>query len=171
MPIKQRISPCLWFDGQAEEAANFYVSIFENARITAVSRYTEAGPGSNGSVMAIGFELDGQAFTALNGGPMFKFTEAVSMIVHCETQAEVDHYWEKLSAGGQPGRCAWLKDKFGLSWQVVPTALIELLQDKDAAKSARVMRAMLAMTKIDIASLRRAYDGTPTLPSAARKGG
>jgi predicted 3-demethylubiquinone-9 3-methyltransferase (glyoxalase superfamily) len=167
MPIKQRISPCLWFDGEAEDAANFYVSIFKDARITAVSRYSEAGPGPKGSVMAIGFDLDGQAFTALNGGPMFKFTEAVSMIVHCETQAEVDHYWEKLSAGGQPGRCAWLKDKFGVSWQVVPTALLELLQDKDAARSARVMQAMLAMTKIDIATLRRAYDGSPH-PSAAR---
>jgi len=109
--------------------------------------------------MAIGFELDGQEFTALNGGPMFKFTEAISMIVHCETQAEVDDYWEKLSAGGQPGRCAWLKDRFGVSWQVVPTALIELIQDNDAAKSARVMQAMLAMTKIDIAGLRRAYEG------------
>jgi predicted 3-demethylubiquinone-9 3-methyltransferase (glyoxalase superfamily) len=159
MPIKQRISPCLWFDGQAEEAANFYVSIFKNSRITAVSRYGEAGPRPKGSVMVVGFELDGQSFTALNGGPMFKFTEAVSMIVHCETQAEVDHYWEKLSAGGQPGRCAWLKDKFGVSWQVVPTALIELKQDKDAAKSARVMQAMLQMTKIDVAGLRRAYEG------------
>jgi predicted 3-demethylubiquinone-9 3-methyltransferase (glyoxalase superfamily) len=161
MPIKQRISPCLWFDGEAEDAANFYVSIFKDARITAVSRYGEAGPGPKGSVMAIGFELDGQAFTALNGGPMFKFTEAVSMIVHCETQTEVDHYWDKLSAGGQPGRCAWLKDKFGVSWQVVPSALIELMQDKDAARSARVMQAMLAMTKIDIATLRRAYESAP----------
>jgi predicted 3-demethylubiquinone-9 3-methyltransferase (glyoxalase superfamily) len=159
MPIKQRISPCLWFDGQAEEAANFYVSIFKNSRITAVSRFGEAGPGPKGGVMAIGFNLDGQAFTALNDRPVFKFTEAISMMVHCETQAEVDHYWEKLSAGGQPGRCAWLKDKFGVSWQVVPTALIELMQDKDAAKSARVMQAMLAMTKIDIAGLQRAYDG------------
>jgi len=159
MPIEQRISLCLWFDGQAEEAANFYVSIFNNSKITAVSRYGEAGPGPKGSVMVIGFELDGRAFTALNGGPMFKFTEAISMIVHCETQAEVDYYWEKLSAGGQEGRCAWLKDKFGVSWQIVPTALIELMQDKDAAKSARVMRAMLQMTKIDIAGLRRAYEG------------
>jgi predicted 3-demethylubiquinone-9 3-methyltransferase (glyoxalase superfamily) len=107
----------------------------------------------------VGFELDGQAFTALNGGPMFKFTEAISMIVHCDTQAEVDYYWEKLSAGGQPGRCAWLKDKFGVSWQIVPTALIQLMQDKDTAKSARVMQAMLQMTKIDIAGLQRAYDG------------
>jgi predicted 3-demethylubiquinone-9 3-methyltransferase (glyoxalase superfamily) len=159
MPITQKISPCLWFDGQAEEAANFYVSIFKNARITAVSRYRGAGPGPKGGVMVVGFELDEQAFTALNGGPMFKFTEAISLIVHCETQAEVDHYWERLSAGGQPGRCAWLKDKFGVSWQVVSTALIELMQDKDPAKSARVMQAMLQMTKIDIAGLRRAYEG------------
>ena len=159
MPIKQRISPCLWFDNQAEEAVNFYVSTFKNSKITAVSRYGEAGPGPKGSVVVVGFELDGQSFTALNGGPMFKFTEAISMVVHCETQAEVDYYWEKLSAGGQPGRCAWLKDKFGVSWQIVPTALIELLQDKDAAKSARVMKAMLQMTKIDIAGLQRAYEG------------
>ena len=159
MPIKRRISPCLWFDGEAEEAANFYVSIFKNSRITAVSRYGDAGPGPKGSVMVIGFELDGQAFTGLNGGPMFKFTEAISMIVHVETQAEVDFYWEKLSTDGQAGRCAWLKDKFGVSWQIVPTALIELMQDKDAAKSARVMQAMLQMTKIDIAGLQRAYDG------------
>jgi len=149
----------LWFDGQAEDAANFYVSIFRNSRITAVSRCGEAGPGPKGSVMVVSYELDGQAFTALNGGPMFKFTEAISMIVHCETQAEVDHYWEKLSAGGQPGRCAWLKDKFGVSWQVVPTALIELMQDNDPAKSARVVQAMLQMTKIDIAVLQRAYQG------------
>lgn len=159
MEIKQRISPCLWFDGQAEEAANFYVSVFKNARITAVSRYGEAGPGPNGSVMVVGFELDGQSFTALNGGPMFKFTEAISMVVHCETQAEVDYYWEKLSAGGPAGRRAWLKDKFGVSWQIVPTPLIELMQVKDASRSARVMKAMLQMTKIDIASLQRAYQG------------
>jgi len=159
MPIERRISLCLWFDGQAEEAVNFYVSIFKNSKVMAVSRYGEVGPGPKGSVMVVGFELDGQAFTALNGGPMFKFTEAISIIVHCETQAEVDDYWEKLSAGGQEGRCAWLKDKFGVSWQIVPTALIELLQDKDATKSARVMRAMIQMTKIDIAGLRRAYEG------------
>jgi predicted 3-demethylubiquinone-9 3-methyltransferase (glyoxalase superfamily) len=158
MPIKQRISSCLWFDGQAEEAANFYVSIFKNSKITAVSRYGDAGPGPKGGVMVVGFELDRQAFTALNGGPMFKFTEAISMIVHCDTQAEVDYYWEKLSASGQPGRCAWLKDKFGVSWQIVPTALIQLMQDKDTARSARVMQAMLKMTKIDIAGLQRAYE-------------
>lgn len=160
MTVKQRISPCLWFDGQAEEAANFYVSIFKNSKITTVSRCGEAGPGPKGSAMVVGFELDGQAFTGLNGGPMFKFTEAISMVVHCETQAEVDHYWEKLSAGGETGRCAWLKDKFGVSWQIVPTALIELMQGKDPAKSARVMQAMLKMTKIDIAGLQRAYDGS-----------
>jgi predicted 3-demethylubiquinone-9 3-methyltransferase (glyoxalase superfamily) len=159
MPIKQRISPCLWFDGRAEEAANFYVSVFKNSRITAVSRYGEAGPGPKGSVMVVELELDGQSFTALNGGPMFKFTEAISMVVRCETQAEVDYYWEKLSAGGQEGRCAWLKDKFGVSWQIVPTALIELMQAKDARKSAHVMKAVLQMTKIDIARLRRAYEG------------
>ena len=159
MAIKQRITSCLWFDGQAEEAAKFYVAIFKNSRITAVSRYGDAGPGPKGSVMTVAFELDGQSFVGLNGGPTFKFTEAISMIVHCETQAEVDYYWEKLSIGGQPGRCAWLKDKFGVSWQVVPDALIELMQDKDAAKSARVMQAMLQMTKIDIAGLRRAYEG------------
>src|SRR5215467_10198380 len=159
MPVKHGIAPFLWFDGQAEEAANFYISIFRNSRITAVSRCGEAGPGPKGSVMVVSFELDGRAFTALNGGPMFKFTEAISMIVHCETQVEVDHYWETLSAGGQPGRCAWLKDKFGVSWQVVPTALIELMQDNDPAKSARVVQAMLQMTKIDIAVLQRAYQG------------
>jgi len=160
MTVKQRISPCLWFDGQAEEAANFYVSIFKNSKITTVSRCGEAGPGPKGSAMVVGFELDGQAFTGLNGGPMFKFTEAISMVVHCETQAEVDQYWEKLSAGGETSRCAWLKDKFGVSWQIVPTALIELMQGKDPAKSARVMQAMLKMTKIDIAGLQRAYDGS-----------
>ncbi len=159
MPIKQRISPCLWFDGQAEEAANFYISVFKNSRITAVSRYGDAGPGPKGSVMVVGLELDGQSFTALNGGPMFKFTEAISMVVDCETQAEVDYYWGKLSAGGQEGRCAWLKDRFGVSWQIVPTALIELMKANDARKSARVMKAMLQMSKIDIAGLQRAYEG------------
>jgi predicted 3-demethylubiquinone-9 3-methyltransferase (glyoxalase superfamily) len=158
MPIKQRITPCLWFDGQAEEAANFYVSVFENSRITAVSRYGDAGPGPKGSVMTIGFELDGQAFTGLNGGPQFKFTEAISLIVNCETQAELDHYWEKLSAGGQEVQCGWLKDKFGVSWQIVPAALWELVQDKDPAKSQRVMAALMQMTKLDIAKLKQAYD-------------
>jgi predicted 3-demethylubiquinone-9 3-methyltransferase (glyoxalase superfamily) len=150
----QKITPCLWFDGQAEDAANFYVSIFKNSRITAVSRYGDAGPGPKGSVMTVAFELDGQSFTGLNGGPMFKFTEAISMIVNCETQNEVDHYWGKLSAGGKTQQCGWLKDKFGVSWQIVPTALVELMCDKDPAKSQRAMQAMLQMTKIDIARLR-----------------
>ena len=160
MPIKQRITPFLWFDGQAEAAANLYVSTFPNSRITATTRHGDAGPGAKGSVMTIGFELDGQSFTGLNGGPIFKFTEALSLVVHCETQAEVDHYWERLIAdGGKPSQCAWLKDKFGVSWQIVPNALIELLQDKEPAKATRVMRAMLQMTKIDIAKLKAAHRG------------
>ena len=158
MPIKQRITPCLWFDGQAEEAAYFYASVFDNSRITAVSRYGDAGPGPKVSVMTIGFELDGQAFTGLNGGPQFKFTEAISLIVNCETQAELDHCWEKLSAGGQEVQCGWLKDKFGVSWQIVPAALWELVQDKDPVKSQRVMAALMQMTKLDIAKLKQAYD-------------
>jgi predicted 3-demethylubiquinone-9 3-methyltransferase (glyoxalase superfamily) len=157
MPIKQRITPFLWFDGQAEEAANFYVSIFPNSKVCATSRYGEAGPGPKGSVMTVAFDLDGLSFTALNGGPMFRFTEAISLVVHCETQAEVDHYWDKLSAGGQQVQCGWLKDKYGLSWQIVPDALIELVQDKDPAKSQRVMAAMMQMKKIDIAGLKAAY--------------
>jgi predicted 3-demethylubiquinone-9 3-methyltransferase (glyoxalase superfamily) len=156
MPIKQRITPFLWFDGQAEEAANFYVSIFPNSKVSLTSRYGEAGPGPKGSVMTIAFDLDGLSFTALNGGPMFKFTEAISLVVHCETQAEVDHYWDKLSAGGQQVQCGWLKDKYGLSWQIVPNALMELVQDKDPAKSQRVMAAMMQMKKIDIAGLKAA---------------
>jgi predicted 3-demethylubiquinone-9 3-methyltransferase (glyoxalase superfamily) len=156
MPIKQRITPFLWFDGQAEEAANFYVSIFPNSKVSSTSRYGEAGPGPKGSVMTIAFNLDGLSFTALNGGPMFKFTEAISLVVHCETQAEVDHYWDKLSAGGQQVQCGWLKDRYGLSWQIVPDALIELVQDKDPAKSQRVMAAMMQMKKIDIAGLKAA---------------
>ena len=154
-----KISPFLWFDTQAEEAANFYTSIFKNSKVGKIARYPEGAPADKGSVMTVAFTIDGKEFTALNGGPMFKFTEAISMIVHCETQVEVDHYWETLSAGGQPGRCAWLKDKFGVSWQVVPRALIELMQDNDPAKSARVVQAMLQMTKIDIAVLQRAYQG------------
>jgi predicted 3-demethylubiquinone-9 3-methyltransferase (glyoxalase superfamily) len=159
MTIKQRIAPCLWFDGRAEEAAHHYVSIFKNARITAVSRYGDAGPGPKGGVMTVGFELDGLAFTALNGGPMFTFTEAISMIVNCETQAEIDHYWDRLGEGGQPGQCGWLKDRFGLSWQIVPIALVEMVQDENPARSQRVMAATLKMTKLDIARLKRAYEG------------
>ncbi len=141
-------------------AANLYVSIFPNSRITSTTRYGEAGPGPKGDVMTVGFELDGQRFTGLNGGPMFKFTEAISLVVHCETQAEVERYWEALTAdGGKPGQCAWLKDKFGLSWQIVPNALIELLGDKDPVKAARVMQAMLQMTRIDVAKLQAAHAG------------
>lgn len=155
----RKITPFLWFDGQAEEAANLYVSLFGNSRILTVTRCGDAGPGPKGTVMTIAFELDGQAFIALNGGPQFKFTEAVSLFVNCETQEEVDHLWEKLSAGGSKERCGWLKDKFGLSWQIVPAALSEMLRDQDAAKSKRVMEAMLRMQKIDIGVLKQAYDG------------
>jgi predicted 3-demethylubiquinone-9 3-methyltransferase (glyoxalase superfamily) len=154
-----KITPFLWFDGCAEEAANFYVAIFKNSRVGKVLRYGDAGPGPAGSVMTVDFELDGQPFAVVNGGPIFKFTEATSFVVHCETQAEVDEYWEKLSAGGQPGQCGWLKDKFGLSWQVVPTVLLELLSGSDDAKRQRVMRAMFTMTKLDIARLKEAAEG------------
>jgi predicted 3-demethylubiquinone-9 3-methyltransferase (glyoxalase superfamily) len=154
-----KITPFLWFDDQAEEAVNLYTSIFKNSKIKEVSRYGEAGPGPAGSVMVVRFELDGQEFSALNGGPEFKFTEAVSFVVNCETQAEVDMYWEKLSAGGEESQCGWLKDKFGLSWQVVPTALSELASDPDPAKSQRVIQAMLQMRKIVIADLQRASEG------------
>ena len=155
----QKISPFLWFDDQAEEAVTFYVSVFKNSRIGKVTRYGEAGPGPAGSVMVAEFELEGLHFTALNGGPMFKFTEAISMSIDCKDQAEVDHFWNKLSEGGQPGQCGWLKDKFGLSWQVVPEALPRLLGDADFAKAGRVMQAMLQMTKIDVARLEAAYAG------------
>src|SRR5215813_8769061 len=150
----QKITPFLWFDNQAEEAVNFYTSIFKNSKILTVTRYGDTGPGSKGSVMTIAFQLEGQEFTALNGGPHFKFTEAVSFVVHCQSQQEVDEYWEKLSAGGKESQCGWLKDKFGLSWQIVPDVLIELLGDKDPAKAQRVMKAMLQMTKIDIQKLK-----------------
>jgi predicted 3-demethylubiquinone-9 3-methyltransferase (glyoxalase superfamily) len=157
--MMQKISPFLWFDDQAEEAVTFYVSVFKNSRIGKVTRYGEAGPGPAGSVMVAEFELEGLHFTALNGGPMFKFTEAISMSIDCKDQAEVDHFWNKLSEGGQPGQCGWLKDKFGLSWQVVPEALPRLLGDADFAKAGRVMQAMLQMTKIDVARLEAAYAG------------
>lgn len=154
----QKITPFLWFDNQAEEAATFYTNIFPHSKITAIARYGEASPGPAGSVMTIAFELNGQEFTALNGGPIFKFNEAISFYVHCETQEEVDYYWEVLSAGGETGQCGWLKDKFGISWQIVPIALGELLSDPDAAKAKRVTQAMLKMTKLDIQTLKRAYD-------------
>ena len=165
MRDRQRITPCLWFDDQAEEAAKFYTSIFKNSKIVHVSRYGEAGKEVHGrpagSVMVATFELDGQAFTALNGGPVFKFNEAVSFQVDCETQEDVDYYWEKLSAGGdeKAQQCGWLKDRYGVSWQVVPRVLIELLSDTDYQKSQKVMKAMLQMKKIDIAGLRRAAAG------------
>jgi len=155
----QKITPFLWFDDQAEEAANFYVSVFKNSKVTSIARYGDAGPGPKGMAMTVAFTLDGQQFVGLNGGPQFPFTEAVSFVVNCETQEEVDRFWEKLSAGGAPKQCGWLKDRYGLSWQIVPTELSKLLQDKDARKSQRVMKAMLQMSKIDIAALKNAYDG------------
>lgn len=155
----QKISTFLWFDDKAEEAANFYVSLFKNAKVKSVSRYGEAGPGPKGSAMTVSFELEGQEFTALNGGPHYKFTPAVSLFVNCETQEEVDELWEKLSAGGRKDRCGWLQDKYGLSWQIIPTALMRLMSGPDPKKSARVMKAMLQMDKIDIRRLQQAYDG------------
>ena len=163
MPLAQKITPCLWFDRQAEEAARFYTAIFPNSRTTAVSHYGEAGREVHGmpagTVMTVAFELDGQGFTALNGGPVFKFNEAISFQIDCETQKDVDYYWEKLSAGGDPKaqQCGWLKDRYGVSWQVVPRILLEMLKDPDHARSQRVMQAMLQMKKIDIAELERAY--------------
>jgi predicted 3-demethylubiquinone-9 3-methyltransferase (glyoxalase superfamily) len=148
----KKITPFLWFDDQAEEAMNFYVSIFKNSKVLSVS------PGPNGKAFTVTFELEGQEFTALNGGPLFKFTEAISLFVNCETQAEVDELWKKLSAGGEESQCGWLKDRYGLSWQIVPTVLGELLGDPDPVKSQRVMQAMLQMKKIDIAGLKRAYE-------------
>ena len=155
----QKVTPFLWFDNQAEEAANFYVSIFKNSKINHVARYGDAGPGPKGSVMVVSFQLEGQPFTALNGGPQFKFTEAVSFVVDCKSQEEVDHFWDKLSAGGKTQACGWLKDKYGLSWQIVPTVLMELVSDPDREKSNRVMQAMMQMTKIDIAKLQQAAAG------------
>jgi predicted 3-demethylubiquinone-9 3-methyltransferase (glyoxalase superfamily) len=155
----KHITPFLWFDKDAEEAANFYVSVFPNSKIGSVARYGEAGPGEAATVMTVEFELDGQRFVALNGGPQYKFTEAVSFVVNCETQDEVDDYWEKLSEGGEQRPCGWLKDRYGLSWQVVPTVLPELLTDPDPEKAQRVMSAMLQMRKIEIEPLRRGYAG------------
>ncbi len=154
----QRITPFLWFDTQAEEAARHYVSIFTNSKIVGVSRYGEAGPGPRGSVMTVTFELGGQRFIALNGGPHFKFTEAISFSVDCKTQKEVDELWKRLSEGGEEGQCGWLKDKYGLSWQINPTILGKMLGDRDPKKARRVMEAMLKMKKIDIARLKQAYD-------------
>lgn len=154
----QTITPFLWFDGQAEEAMNFYTSIFKNSKAGRVTRFGEGGPAPKGTVISTTFQLNGQEFMALNGGPQFKFTEAISFFVSCETQEEVDEVWEKLSAGGTKSRCGWLKDKFGVSWQIIPTALGQMLQDKDPEKSKRVMQAMLQMGKIDIQTLKQAYE-------------
>ena len=156
---KQKITPFLWFDGKAEEAMNFYVSIFKNSKVVQLTRYADAGPGPKGTVMSAIFQLEGQEFYALNGGPQFRFSPAISLFVNCETQQEVDELWEKLSAGGKTNRCGWLDDKFGVTWQIIPTTLGRLLQDKDAAKANRVMKAMMQMDKIDIARLQQAYDG------------
>jgi predicted 3-demethylubiquinone-9 3-methyltransferase (glyoxalase superfamily) len=165
MPTVSRITPCLWFDNQAEEAARFYTSIFKNSKIGTITRYGEAGKEIHGkppgTVLTVAFELDGQPLTALNGGPIFKFNEAISLQVHCESQEDVDYYWDKLSAGGDPNaqQCGWLKDKYGLSWQIVPRVLVEMLSDPDQTKSQRAMQAMFKMKKLDIAELRRAYAG------------
>jgi len=153
----QKISPFLWFDGNAEEAVNFYVSIFKDSKILNLSRYGEAGPGPKGSVMSATFQLHGQEFIALNGGPHFKFTPAISFFVHCQTQEEVDELWEKLSAGGRKDRCGWLTDKYGLSWQIIPDVLGKMLNDPDKEKSKRVMTAMLQMQKIEVKKLEQAY--------------
>jgi len=152
----QKITPFLWFDGNAEEAANYYISIFKNSKMGKISRYGEAGPGPKGSAMSVTFQIEGQEFFALNGGPQFKFTPAISFFVNCETQQEVDDLWEKLSAGGRTDRCGWLQDKFGVSWQIIPTVLGQLLGDKDPQRAKRAMQAMLQMTKIDIKKLQQA---------------
>jgi len=163
MAMRQKITPFLWFESQAEEAAAFYTSIFQNSRILATTRYDEAAARAAGrpvgSVLTVAFELEGQNFTALNGGPVFKFTEAISFVVNCEAQTEVDHYWDRLSAGGQEVQCGWLKDRFGVSWQIVPSILPEMLQDRDPEKAKRVMAAMLMMKKLSIEGLKKAYEG------------
>jgi predicted 3-demethylubiquinone-9 3-methyltransferase (glyoxalase superfamily) len=157
--MQQKIVPNLWFDTEAEEAAEFYTSVFENSRIVNVTHYTEAGPREEGMVMTVEFELDGQRFVGINGGPEFKFDEAVSLAIECEDQEEIDYFWQRLTDGGEESQCGWLKDRYGLSWQVVPDVLIEMLQSKDPEKSKRAMAAMLKMRKLDIAALQQAYDG------------
>jgi predicted 3-demethylubiquinone-9 3-methyltransferase (glyoxalase superfamily) len=159
--MQQRITPSLWFDTEAEEAADFYTSVFKNSRLVGVTHYTEAGPREPGTVMSVEFELDGQRLVGINGGPQFTFSEAVSLQVNCETQDEVDYYWERLSDGGEEGPCGWLKDRYGLSWQVVPTGMDELFTDPDPERAKRAMEAMLGMGKLDIAALRRAANGVP----------
>jgi predicted 3-demethylubiquinone-9 3-methyltransferase (glyoxalase superfamily) len=155
----QKITPFLWFDGKAEEAANFYVSVFKNSKLGKVTRYPEGTPGDPGTVMTVTFEINGQEFMALNGGPQFKFTEAISFVVNCDTQEEVDDYWKKLSAGGREIQCGWLKDKYGISWQIVPIALGEMLQGADPETSKRVMQTLMQMVKIDIKTLKQACEG------------
>jgi Uncharacterized protein conserved in bacteria len=156
----QKITPFLWFDNQAEEAAKFYVSVFKNSQIITIARYGEGGPGPKGSVMTVAFELEGQKFTALNGGPMFKFNESISFVINCQTQEEIDYYWAKLlEGGGKESQCGWLKDKFGLSWQIVPTALMEMLEKADGAQADRLMKAVMESVKFDIATLKKAYAG------------
>ena len=156
----QKITTFLWFDGQAETAANFYVSIFKSSKITGVTRYGDAGPGPKGSVMTVAFQLDGQEFVALNGGPEFKFTEAISLVVNCESQREVDEMWDKLTAGGKPGQCGWLKDKFGLSWQVTAKAMSKMLKEGTPEQVSRLTKAFLPMKKFDLAALEKAYQGS-----------
>jgi len=162
MSESPKISPFLWFDNNAEEAIDYYTSIFKNSKKFAASRYGDAGPGPAGSVMVASFELEGQHFIALNGGPLFKFNEAISFAVNCDSQAEIDELWDKLSAGGEPGQCGWLKDRFGLFWQIVPTVLPDLMQSGDQEKSNRVMAALMQMTKLDIQQLQQAFDGAST---------
>ena len=159
--MQQRIVPNLWFDGDAEQAAEFYVSVFPNSRVLGVTRYPEDSPGPAGSVMTVEWELDGQRFVGINGGPQFPFSEAVSFQITCKDQAEVDHYWDALVAGGQESQCGWLKDRYGLSWQVVPEGMEEVLQDPDSERAQRAMQAMLGMAKLDVEALRRAADGVP----------
>jgi predicted 3-demethylubiquinone-9 3-methyltransferase (glyoxalase superfamily) len=155
----QKIAPCLWFDGKAEEAAQYYVSIFKNSRITRITRWGDAGPGPKGSVLTVLFQLEGEDFMALNGGPQFKFTPAISLMVDCKTQGEVDTLWDKLSEGGEKVECGWVTDKFGVSWQVVPTVLMDMIADKDSKRADRVMAAMMKMKKLDFAGLQAAYEG------------
>jgi predicted 3-demethylubiquinone-9 3-methyltransferase (glyoxalase superfamily) len=158
-PRAQKITTFLWFNNNAEEAVNFYVSVFKNSKILSTAHYGESGPGPKGSIMTIGFQLEGQEFTALNGGPDFKFNEALSLVVHCDTQDEVEYYWDKLSEGGEKRECGWLKDKFGLSWQIVPDVLMDLIQEGDNQKSERVMKALMQMKKLDIEGVKRAAEG------------
>src|SRR5688572_13877490 len=163
-----KITPCLWFDGKAEEAARFYTSVFKKSKKGVITKYGEAGPGKKGSVMTANFEIEGQEFMALNGGPDFKFTPAISFVVNCKKQKEVDYYWEKLLEGGAPQQCGWLTDKFGVSWQIVPTIVFEMLQDKSAKRRERVMQAVLKMIKLDVKALKKAYKGKPAAAAASK---